>query len=232
MATIADFITDNAGKIKNGITTSDIIYAKYTYTNVHTPGTFDDLEFVTAPKAYKRLLTDGTVYGVDSKGFEFLNTPAHPELYALDANGFRFKFSADAASASALVVGTDVKHLFEFNTTDSNGIVVPNDIALISKEPITDNDITAIADNATNIDTKYLLKANNKYYTVTGGAAAEVPAANIMTSGFTSAETGFNVTSLGTNVQLVIICGINTANAANFDLSLIHFQYFPYGSSF
>ena len=216
MATIADFLSNNADKIKNGITASDIIYAKYTYTNVHTPGTFTDLEVVTGPKAYKKLMANGTVYGVDSKGFEFLNTPAHPELYALDANGFRFQFSADADSASDLVVGTDVKHLFEFNTTDKNGIVIPNDIALISKEPVTDNAITAISDNATNIDTKYLLKANNKYYTVASGVVSEVAAADVLTSGFNSTETGFDVSSLGTDVQLVIICSINTSTTFDF----------------
>ena len=222
MATIADFLVDNADKIKNGITTNDIIYAQYTYTNVHTPGTFTDLEFVDAPKAYKRLTATGTTYGIDSKGFEFLSTPAHPELYALDANGFRFKFSADANDVSDLVVGTDIKHLFEFNDTDKNGIVIPNDIALISKDPVTDNAITAISDNASNIGTKYLLKANDKYYTVSSGTITEVDAADILTSGFDSTETGFDVSSLGTDVQLVVICSIDTTNVTDFDFTLTY----------
>lgn len=222
MATISDFLLDNAAKIKNGLTSNDIIYAQYTYTNVHTPGTFTDLEFVNAPKAYKRLTANGTTYGVDSKGFQFLYTPAHPELYSLDANGFKFKFSANAASSAALVPGTDVKHLFEFNSTDENGIVIPNDIALISKDPVTDNAITAISDNASNIGTKYVLKADNKFYTISSGSLTEIQESAVMTDGFDSSVTGINVSSLGDDVQLIIICSIDATDTSNFDFTVTY----------
>ena len=220
MATIMDFLTNNADKIKAGITSADVISAKYTYSNVHTLGTFSDLEFVTDPKPYKRYSTTGTTYGVDSNGFDFFKTPTHPELYALDVNGFRFKLSADADVAGDLIIGTDIKYLFEFNSTDKNGIVIPEDVALISKMSVTDNDITEIADNASNISTKYVLKANNKYYTVTSGTLTEIQETDVMTNGFDSTETGFSVSSLGSDVQLIIIASMDDSNPSAFDFTL------------
>lgn len=220
MASIADFLTNEADKIKTGIKPTDFIRAQYSYSGVHTVGSFTDLEFTTAPKTYKKLFTSGTTYGVDSNGFEFFGSIAHPELYALDVNGFRFKFSIDASTESAIIVGTDVKHKFEYNSTDQNGIVIPADVALISKEPITDNAITAIADNATNIGTKYVLKADNKYYTVQSGAAVEI--SDIMNDGFDSTETGFNVSSLGTDVYLIIVCSVDDSSPSTFDFTLTY----------
>lgn len=227
---LQQFADINETKIKEGFTSADIIYAKYTYSNLHTMGNFSEFYCNTEFKPYKKIAPTYTLYGTDMFTFEFLDTPTHPECYRLKPSGLYFNFAANYTNAST--ISSEVKYLFETNSIDNVAICIPNDVAIISKEPIDEDTLfTKLNAEFDNIGVKFAFAMNGGYYTISSGALSSISKAQVYTNGFTIAETindGVAQTLISGGAKLIVIISVDTTGItgiSDFDFSLDYAVY-------
>lgn len=225
---LQQFADINETKIKEGFTSADIIYAKYTYPNLHTMGNFSEFYCNTEFKPYKKIAPTYTLYGTDMFTFDFLDTPAHPECYRLKPSGLYFNLAANYTTGGN--IANEVKHVFETDPIDNVAIVVPNDIAIISKEPIDEDTLfTELDAEYDNIDVKFAFAMNGGYYTISGGALSGISKAQVYTNGFAIGDTinsGVAETLINGGAKLIVVISIDTTNVAtSFDFNIDYAVY-------